>query len=92
MATIEDASYCPKCSQQGIKVKESPGPKGGKVFVIHCQNEVCLWYQTGWVVQVASDGVTVAERNQGPKQFSPLTPTDKRIAEKLIREVGGNID
>lgn len=91
MATIEEATYCPKCGQQGIQVKQSPGPKGGKVFVIHCQNKLCTWLDTGWVVQVKSDG-TVAERNKGPKQFEPLTNTDRRVAERMIREVGGTVE
>lgn len=86
MATLEEATYCPKCKAQGKMVKETPGSRGGKVFVIHCQNEVCPWLGTGWVVQVKSDG-TVAERQQGPKVYEHLSAADKRIAEKLLREV-----
>ncbi len=91
MATLEDAQRCYKCSQQGTKVKESPGPRGGKVYVFHCQNPVCPVFESGWLVQVKSDG-TIPERERGPRQFEPLTNTDKRIAEKFIREVGGNPD
>lgn len=86
LTSLEDATYCPKCGQQGVKVKETPGPKGGKIFVIHCQNAVCPWLDSGWVVQVKSDG-TVAEREQGIKQFEKLTPTDKAVAEKILRGV-----
>lgn len=86
MVDRDEAFRCPKCKQMGKVVSDTPARRGGRVFVVHCQNEVCLWFETGYVVQTKSDG-SVVERQAGPKQYEALTNTDKAIAQRVIDDL-----
>lgn len=85
MTTFDETTYCPKCNEKGTIVREEPH-RGGKIFNINCQNDKCMWFDTGWVVQTKSDG-TIAERQAGPKQFEPLSAHQEAAAKALIAEV-----
>ena len=86
MATLEDAIRCPKCQENGKEVKRTPGPKGSRIYVFHCQKETCKWFGTGWTVQVKADG-TVPERQKGPKQFEQLSVYDEAAAKRILDEL-----
>jgi len=88
MPTIEEASRCPKCDQQGKEHSSHPSSKGSKVIVFHCQNDLCPWLATGWAVQVKADG-TIPEYKRGPKQFEALTVYDKLGAQRVLDELKG---
>lgn len=87
MASLEEASHCPKCSQQGELTLQSAGPRvGSKALTYTCKNNLCLWFNTGWVVQVNPDG-TIPERKAGPKQFEKLTPGQETFARDVLHQV-----
>lgn len=86
--TIDEAKRCPRCSQAGQESGNHRGPKGSRVYTFVCMNEVCPWYETGWIVQVNSDG-TIPEREAGPKEFEKLPNFDankERVEEQIRRE------
>lgn len=39
MATLDEASRCPRCNQPGKKISEKPVDGGGKVVVMECVND-----------------------------------------------------
>ncbi len=86
MATVEDALHCPKCGVTGIKVQEKSTDTGGKVYVIHCQNKLCPWLNTGWIMQLDRHGAVV-ERDRGVKDFPSLNVYDIAAAKRAIDEV-----
>lgn len=75
MASWEEASRCPKCGQPGEDVKQSSirtgRLRGGVNHVLHCKNERCKWFETGWSVSVGPNG-EIPENLGGPKQFPDL--------------------
>lgn len=48
---------CPKCEQPGREegVRRS-GDLTKKVMTMICENELCVWFQTGWVITLMLDG------------------------------------
>lgn len=86
MPTLDDAKHCPKCGQVGSIEMETKGRAGSKIYNVNCQNEICTWFETGWVVQVKADG-TLAERQAGPKQFEKLNVYQEKAAQAIIDEV-----
>ena len=66
MATsYEDAIRCPKCDQPGeVRVKRPlPNVRGASVHTVYCQNPVCIWYDTAWVIQINADGTIPEPKN-----------------------------
>jgi hypothetical protein len=60
--TYERACRCPKCGSPGHARIKAPAPKaarlplGTQLHTVYCENKLCKWYNTCWVVQVNSDG------------------------------------
>lgn len=86
MATLEEASHCPRCSQAGTEVLTSRGPRGSIIHVFNCMNQLCRWFETGWTVQTNADG-TVPERTAGDKEFPALTPGQEAMANRYLEEI-----
>lgn len=83
--TYEIAKSCPKCGHYGELQYTHPGPRGGsRVEVYLCTNEVCLWYETGWTIQINKDG-SIPDRTKGPKQFPSLKVDDDAMQNYLDR-------
>lgn len=86
MAETEKTSYekaksCPICGEYGILEATNPGPRfGSKVETYLCDNQLCRWYKTGWVVQLNKDG-SIPDRRKGTKDF-PVMPDSFRQAHE----------
>ena len=83
MVTFEEASRCPKCDNPGEQ-KEKRADRTHDLYIFTCQNKVCLWYQTDWVVQRNSDG-TIPEREVNRLKTFPVVPGMSQ--EKAIEQV-----
>lgn len=82
MATLEEASRCPKCSQVGRQGPKQPSAKPGvSVIVFTCENQLCQWYDTGWPVSINPDGTIPDPGPPGPKQF--VRPNDLEVAQTM---------
>lgn len=87
MATLEEATRCPKCDEPGAKTETRPADRGGKIYTYECRNERCRWFgDGGWIVQVNPDG-TIPERKKGPKEFSPLTNWQESSARAALEQL-----
>jgi hypothetical protein len=85
MPSLEEAVRCPKCDQPGMPGSTQAGPRRSKILTYVCENKLCRWYGTGWVVQVGSDG-SIPDRRQGPKQFE-IDPWADSIARRQLEEI-----
>jgi hypothetical protein len=86
MATWEEARKCPKCSNAGKESGTMPTQRRGtKVVKLVCENPLCRWFETGWVVQINPDGSIPDPESalNSPKQF--VVPTTSAEANALIR-------
>jgi hypothetical protein len=87
--THEEARSCPICGEYGELQTTTPGPRfGSKVNIYLCMNELCRWYNTGWVVQINADG-SIPNRKKGMKDFPDLKMPDdamKNYFDRLIAE------
>jgi hypothetical protein len=90
VTTPEEAFLCPKCSKTGVEVKKTKGPQGSTIFNVNCDNPLCLWYETGWIVQIKADG-TVAERKQGEKEFA-FTAGDAMIGKSFVDRLRSELE
>jgi len=86
LTTYEEARQCPKCHQYGVHAQTDSGPRGSKIETYVCDNEICLWYQTGWVVQVNRDG-SIPNRTEGPKEFPMLSDTHRQAHEDYLERL-----
>lgn len=85
--TLESASHCPRCGNAGLEVLVARGNRpGSKVHTFNCENSLCRWYKTGWVVQVNEDG-SVPERGHGEKDFPTLTRGQEAFAQRALEEL-----
>jgi hypothetical protein len=88
--TFEEAKICPKCKQPGEQTHVENGPRGSKIHTITCKTAVCTWFETGWVVQVLSDG-TIPVRESGPrgqdKDFAKLSPDAEAGARRYLEQL-----
>lgn len=84
MASIEEASKCPKCCYTGEPgVPQASAKPGVTVITYTCKNTLCKWYETGWLVQRNADG-SIPEPSdvaRGPKQFD--RPDDLMVAQTM---------
>jgi hypothetical protein len=90
MTTFETAKRCPKCEQPGEDVQTMRGSRPGVlVHTIFCRNQVCIWLNTSWLVQVNEDGsVPEAYQQLGPKSFPKLSPeAETRVQEALATQL-----
>lgn len=87
--TFEEACRCPKCGQPGASTKQITHPSGTTIFTVLCENSLCLWYNTGWLVQRNRDG-SIPERERGPrgadKDFVPYTPEQEAYARRVLED------
>jgi hypothetical protein len=76
---FSEAQQCPQCGHTG-KIEHSNPIMGGAVHKLTCMNEVCPWYQTGWVVETNANGeVQVNEQAwktaHGERLIAPSDPS-----------------
>jgi hypothetical protein len=91
MATLDEASHCPKCGEPGAvkpgyeTIREGRH-RGAKVYIYMCTNERCVWLNTGWTVQVNPDG-TIPERVKGPKEHPQLDSFAEAAARRQLEDL-----
>lgn len=70
--SYEEAKRCPKCKQPGNVrlMRPAPNIRGAMLHMIYCENELCVWHDEVWMVQVNADG-------------SVPPPTDHRGEQKI---------
>ncbi len=78
--TLQTARKCPKCNNEGAMVTQQPTETPKLTgYVFQCENKVCPWYTTRWVVTADEDDkVPVRDTGHDPKRF-PAVP---RISER----------
>lgn len=94
--TYEDATRCPKCGKPGDVRKKTSAigtglPRGTQQHHIYCMNELCIWYNTCWFVQVNPDGSVPAPKNHTgePKVYQGFEGHDeaaKAILDGIKRQ------
>src|SRR5262245_58990788 len=57
------------------------------VFIFHCDNNRCVWFGTGWMVQINPDGTIPMRPSGGDKAFPELTPAQETLARDTIRKI-----
>jgi len=86
VASLEEAEHCPKCDQVGeVQMTVQLGRREGKAITYHCKNQLCRWFNTGWVVQVLPDG-SIPNPSKGEKQF-PEQPFADSIARRELEQM-----
>lgn len=94
--TWEEASRCPRCGQPGEDTKQQVVrnvrmPRGGQRPTMHqltCRNELCLWYNTHWMVQVNADGSIPKENyNRLQDPIYPRVKRDQRRKEQVLDNI-----
>lgn len=85
--TFEDAKRCPKCDKPGRIHQEFPrGPH--TVYTIMCETELCLWYNTTWVVQVNADGsIPNRDRELAPRQPKTFPKVNFRRGQEYLDSI-----
>lgn len=70
---FEEAKRCPKCGKPGNDRTMYPAPKvrGAMIHMIYCENKLCTWFDTCWMVQVNADGSIPPPQNHSrePKVY-----------------------
>lgn len=89
MVTFEEASRCPKCNNIGTETAKHNGPNGSTVHTITCMNTVCIWFETGWIIQRNSDGtIPVREASsRAPKQFPAMPGMTTERAQSEVEAI-----
>lgn len=85
--SLEDAIKCPKCGEPGVEVSTQNLGRKGIAHVYHCDNKLCLWYQTGYVVQEHPDGSIHENSNRSPSLYPALTPSQEAMARRVIEDL-----
>lgn len=92
--TVEQAAKCPKCGKPGrlnysAKHTDDNGVDWDVVAYI-CDNELCIWLNTGWLVQSDKNGI-VYQRDQGErgqdKQFERMSPDLKAAGRRYLEDI-----
>lgn len=88
--TYEEASRCPKCSKPGNTRRKARASgrgirPGTEIHHIYCENELCPWYNTCWMVQVNPDGSVPPPTNHTnqPKTYAGFEYHDAQAKELL---------
>lgn len=82
-ASWEEASRCPKCDNQGVKVAEIRLDRHqGKSITLECQHELCRWYKQRWIVQVKPDGSIPVRNNQRGESAFPKLRESSELAQQ----------
>lgn len=72
MATIAEASECPKCGYTGeVGPRKRTAKPGITASVCTCKNETCRWFNTGWVIQFNPDGSIPDARERDESDREP---------------------
>jgi len=87
MATLEEASHCPRCGEVGIQGNVRLLGARGKLIQFDCRNTRCKWYnQPGWSVQVRKDG-TVPDPDTTPRGNFPAL--DNEVGKRMVENLEG---
>lgn len=89
MASLDDASRCPRCQNQGQETSKKKERKFTNV-VFTCKNPRCRWFETTWVVSVNSDG-SITERTEKPSDFPPL-PKSRTFADEYLERLQAELN
>lgn len=87
---LEDAKKCPECDHTG-NVASSNAIMGGTLLVMLCENEVCPWYNTNWMIETNGQGeVQINEeayKKAHNQKILPPTPEADRQHENAIQYI-----
>lgn len=97
-STFEEAKRCPRCKKPGNDrhqslvrgAREKGLDPGTAVHYIYCENPVCPWYETNWIIQVNPDGSVPPPTMHHEKQYPTRVPkgmTVEQVAEKARRGI-----
>lgn len=87
--TLQTARKCPKCNSEGALVSTQPTEDLKLTgYVYQCENKVCPWFSTRWVVTADEDDkVTTRDPGHDPKRFPamevPGLSTGRRVIDSL---------
>lgn len=79
--TLSTARQCPRCNTPGELITKAPTEDVKLTgYVFQCNNKVCPWFDTRWVVTVDDDDkVQTRDPGHDPKRFPAVQPiTDKQ--------------
>ena len=96
-ASYQEAIVCPECKMTGnvrlkrVAPKQAGLPRGTMVHSVYCENKLCSWYNTAWMIQVNPDGSVPAPRDHRgePKIYEGFQGHDemaRRIIERAEQE------
>lgn len=83
--TIEGARRCPRCGNPGRHTKTMHNADRSKMETYTCENENCRWYNTGWVLQIMSDG-SLAKRAEGKHKEFAMSPFIEGLGRNMVKE------
>jgi hypothetical protein len=95
MVTIDEAAHCPRCDTIGEIAKKEVKRhfienEWWDVYVYTCPNQVCPWWNTGWIVSSNERGIVyerpVGERGM-PKSFPKLSKDQLAYGQRLVEDV-----
>jgi hypothetical protein len=95
----EEARKCPKCGHPGnVRVKQDAPPaahleRGTQIHQVFCENQICPWYNTPWLIQVNPDGTIPPPQNHtgADKVYVNFEGHDdlaRRITEAIEHQIG----
>jgi hypothetical protein len=84
---FSQARECPECGHTG-KIKHSNPIAGGTVHMMICDNQVCPWYNTGWVIETDANGEVrvnkeAMKRARGERLIAPTDPSFNATFESV---------
>jgi len=83
--TIEEARRCPKCGKTGRLSRTNFNADRSKIETYTCETEGCRWFNTGWAIQIMSDG-TLAHRQEGRHKEFPASPALETLGRNTVKE------
>jgi len=92
--TLEDASHCPKCGNPGEERSTvNLGREKGQMHYFYCVTELCLWFDTPWMVQTRSDGLVPVRDplSNVPGDFASMVPSKDMVAHgrRIMEDILG---
>ncbi len=84
--TLQTARKCPKCNHEGLLISKQPTEIDELTgYVFQCENKVCPWYSTRWVVTADEDDkVPTRDIGHDPKRFPSVPTITERQRQQLL--------
>jgi hypothetical protein len=91
-SSYEEATRCPKCGTIGnARLKKVQGR--GQVHTVYCENKLCTWYNTCWIVQVRADGTVPppTDHRRSPKLYQGFEDHDQ-AARDIVASLEAQVE